>query len=70
MRRRMNLASQEPAKEEDKPCSLYNNFRNTIPSCIWDKAPPRLKTGDTVDCIKQRDPLAKGAMYPENCGLS
>ncbi|ORY01737.1 hypothetical protein BCR34DRAFT_605816 [Clohesyomyces aquaticus] len=57
MRRRKRLGAQERAKEEEKPCTLYNDLREKLPDEILSKAPKRLKTFGLFE---------KGALYPEN----
>ncbi|KAF3206843.1 hypothetical protein TWF192_003049 [Orbilia oligospora] len=57
VKRRMGLSASDRAKEEQKPCSLYNDLLENLPVDIRDQAPPPL--------IKENK-SSKGALYPEN----
>ncbi|KAI1213276.1 uncharacterized protein F4807DRAFT_257179 [Annulohypoxylon truncatum] len=59
MRRRMELESLERAKEEEKPCDLYNRLHEKLPALIQKNAPKPLKE-------KSRWSLTKGASYGDN----
>ena len=58
MLRRMKLTSKRRAAEEGKPCNLYNDLCEKLPSKIQKRAPGRLKTAGIF--------LGNGAKYPEN----
>ncbi len=65
MNRRMALAPRERAAEEEKPCSLYNDLYETLPSKIRGLAPEKLQVpkGGTIRTLYQG---STGAKYPEN----
>ncbi len=57
MKRRMALKPHERAKEERKPCNLYNDLYEQLPTEIKEKAPEPLKSAGY---------FSSGARYPEN----
>ncbi|RYP73509.1 hypothetical protein DL770_007759 [Monosporascus sp. CRB-9-2] len=57
MERRMKLSPDKRAKEEEKPCTMYNDLREKLPAEIQDKAPGKLE---------MKGWFSKGALYPEN----
>ncbi len=58
MRRRMALQHHARAKEETKPCDLYNRLRESLPPELKDKAPAPLEEAGRL--------IGKGALYPDN----
>jgi hypothetical protein len=61
MHRRKKLKPHERAREEEKPCSLYNDLREKLPAEIQKKAPEPLKKEGMLEGL-----LSSGALYPEN----
>ncbi|KAH7161115.1 hypothetical protein EDB81DRAFT_943841 [Dactylonectria macrodidyma] len=61
MKRRMGLDPSERAREEEKPCSLYNDLREKLPPEIRRRALEPLKTEGLLKGL-----FSSSARYPEN----
>jgi hypothetical protein len=61
MEQRMRLEPGERAREEAKPCSLYNDLRGQLPPEIKRKAPEPLKKTGMFGGL-----FSSGVLYPEN----
>ncbi|EOA81114.1 uncharacterized protein SETTUDRAFT_166461 [Exserohilum turcica Et28A] len=66
MSRRMALAPQERAEEEERPCSLYNDLRSKLPPRIRKNVLPKLESGSKLERVRKLNMYAEGARYPQN----